>query len=188
MRLKSRDPRICSLEILLFVSTVACAEARAERNAASEQLTWAEHELLGQCFDDATQFVTNAFGKGALEDHNIVIKPAQPLRDGSLWVNDTTPTTNTDWYLLQPSSERKMCFTLFIGGSVSPAIKVEPKKIVITADAQSNTTPQQLRVFVKKDGDRTFARPICLETTRDKGQTKKLRREIPCSEFGESKT
>jgi hypothetical protein len=161
-----------ALFFVLSLSTVARGEAVS---------SWADHALMGRCFASPQGFIESAFGAAGAEDENIKSSPANPLKDGSVWVIDHTPGTNSQWYLLQPGEGKQLCLTLFVPAAAQVTLSQSAKALAAKAKTQASPGfPAKQVDFKRKQGETRFSPVACQEIdyTKSKAGT---RRKVDCA-------
>jgi hypothetical protein len=94
--------KLRSFFFTLLISLAASSPALAQGSIF-------EHELLGQCFDNAPAFTRKALSEGALSDPNI----STTAKAGWTWVVDQTASKNYSWYLLREEG-KQICLRVFV--------------------------------------------------------------------------
>lgn len=184
MPLKFRSPRALAALLVLLATVPASADAPGlPPTPGGRRATWADHRLMGKCWPTPRDFVVALLGAAALEDENIHTDPAKPLRDGSTWVVDQTPTTNYDWYLLQPGAGGQLCMTLFVPSASDVTLSKRGSALEARSGAQGD--PSVAVRFVRPRGSERFQPVACVEQRSSEDRRRWLRRTVPCADvFG----
>jgi len=172
---RSLEKMLAALFLVFSLSTVARADAVPS--------SWADHALMGRCFASPQVFIESAFGAAAAEDENIKSRPASELKDGSVWVIDSTAGTNYQWYLLQPGEGGQLCLTLYVPAAAQIALSKSKAGLAATSKTQASPGfPAKQVDFKRKQGEARFSAVACQEIDYSKSKAG-TRHKVGCAGF-----